>query len=247
MNVLCVCLFAFYWIEGDNTNFLDVALVGCAVAALPASALLRLAHVFDSLGRISLRLPLFLQAECSKYFSNDLLRPVAYVGRASTRRRLAERLGFMGNYFRCSPPPTSAAEEGRRQSDKRSHREQVSRAPSQAAAAATTTAIQEGEAGPAAASPEEGEEHSTGVAVEQANVVVTSYSILGTDADVLSGQVGCYGNPSAVSHGCVFSYLGFSFWLEVRKTRFVCDYVGRLKWSRSAVGLSRVGISRWRR
>ena len=107
------------------------------------------------------------------------------MGRASTRRRLAEQLGLIGNCVRRSPPPTSAAEEDHGQSGKRPHRENVSRAPSRAAA--TTT-----EAGSAVASPEEGEEHSTSEAVERANVVVTSYSVLGTDADVLSGQVGCY-------------------------------------------------------
>lgn len=58
---------------------------------------------------------LSLQAECSRYFGSDLLRPVAYAGSVKRRRRLAEQLGLAGdiandsnNGIDCRGPPGSA-------------------------------------------------------------------------------------------------------------------------------------------
>ncbi|CAM9816122.1 unnamed protein product, partial [Ectocarpus sp. 12 AP-2014] len=96
------------------------------------------------------------KAECSRYFGDGLLRPVAYAGPPQARRRLAGRLGL-------GPAGNNKDRNG-------------------------TTGGADGSQGPgadgakASAATEEEEEP------ERANVVITSYNVLRTDADVLGKQ-----------------------------------------------------------
>ncbi|CAB1096075.1 unnamed protein product [Ectocarpus sp. CCAP 1310/34] len=96
------------------------------------------------------------KAECSRYFGDGLLRPVAYAGPPLARRRLAGRLGL-------GPAGNHKDRNG-------------------------TNGDADGSQGPgtdgakASAAVEEEEEP------ERANVVITSYNVLRTDADVLGKQ-----------------------------------------------------------
>ena len=125
------------------------------------------------------------QAECSRYFSDDLLRAVTYEGSAPTRRRLAEQLGLSSKCAsRASPSPPPSVAEGRGQRGRWSRRGTASRSHSAAAAAgaaASDTA--------AAVTMSENSGEMDRVVLERANVVITSYNVLRMDADVLSDQV----------------------------------------------------------
>lgn len=103
------------------------------------------------------------QAECSRYFGQGLLRPAAYAGSVSTRRRLAAQLGLTAGNVEGSAGSASGSAGGG----------------------------QARKAFPPESGAGSGEEYAgtEPVAVEYANVIVTSYNVLRTDASVLGGQV----------------------------------------------------------
>ncbi|CAM9115468.1 unnamed protein product [Laminaria digitata] len=108
------------------------------------------------------------QAECSRYFGQDLLRAVAYAGSASTRRRLAAQLGLATGNVTSSGSTSAGASGGQ---------------PGKAVAPECGSGV--AEVGREDAGTED-------AAVECANVVVTSYNVLRTDAGVLGGQAWLY-------------------------------------------------------
>ncbi len=133
----------------------------------------------------SLSLPPSRQAECSRYFGGDLLRPVTYVGPVKTRRRLAQRLGIgltfaangngAGDNGEDDGDGCGGGEDGSGNIDISSNGEAARGGSRGDAVAAAAAAVEEGEG--------EGEQP------ERANVVITSYNVLRTDARVLGDQV----------------------------------------------------------
>ncbi|CAN0195363.1 unnamed protein product, partial [Ectocarpus sp. 8 AP-2014] len=96
------------------------------------------------------------KAECSRYFGDGLLRPVAYAGPPQARRRLAGRLGLGPAGNDKDRNGTSGGADG-------------SQGPGADGATASAAAEEEEEP-------------------ERANVVITSYNVLRTDAEVLGKQ-----------------------------------------------------------
>lgn len=84
------------------------------------------------------------QAECSRFFGDDLLRPVAYAGSASKRKQLAKHLGLTNT----APSPPSAE-----------------------------------------VTPKKKAEGDGAGTADFANVIITSYSVLRSDAEILGEQV----------------------------------------------------------
>lgn len=106
------------------------------------------------------------QAECSRYFGQDLLRPVAYAGSVATRRRLAEQLGLAPDNVKT---PGSAG------------------VGTSAGKAGEGFVPKSGRGVGGVGRVDAGAESAA--AVGCANVIVTSYNVLRTDAGVLGGQV----------------------------------------------------------
>lgn len=127
------------------------------------------------------------QAECSRYFGGDSLRPVVYAGPTKARRQIAERLGL------------GLAANGKNTVDTADVRSDNT---SNGDATAGHAGSPGGEttASPTAATGgrrEEPERH--------ANVVITSYNVLRTDSEILGQQVCKF-----IAHGSENSFFSFS-------------------------------------
>lgn len=126
-------------------------------------------HGYCSLPPLAPSLPRSRQAECSRYFGDDLLRPVAYTGSPKARRRVAERLGV---------GLTTAAVDKHSDDDND---------PDGGSSRTACDGLRGGVGG--AAAEGEGEGEGGGGDLEGTNVVITSYNVLRTDARVLGEQV----------------------------------------------------------
>lgn len=112
------------------------------------------------------------QAECSRYFGDNLLRPIAYAGSPRARRRLAERLGLG-----LTAAAAAAAADNHSDDDNDDNADDGN----------SRTACDMDMA--AAERERERKGGGEGGHPERANVLITSYSVLRTDARVLGDQV----------------------------------------------------------